>query len=183
MKLRIMAAVFCAACLGFSSAGLAASGYGAGPQFQQGPEEQNLGMQIYNQQVPQLTPEQYDLASRLYQKSAQDAAAVRQALAAKTGLLERELAKPAPDKAAIQSLSAEIGALRGQLLAAGAELRANLAGNGLPPDCLGPCYSEDGYRHYGWGMGPGAYWGGRGWRHGGHGWRGGCWNGMMGNCW
>lgn len=173
---------FCLAALGLASQGFAASGYGSW----QAPEQQNLGMQIYNQQSPQpqLTPEQYDLAARLYSKTAQDMAEIRQELAAKVGLLDEELAKITPDKAKIERLSSEIGTLRGRLLAAGAELRAKLAGNGLPPDCLGPCYSSDGYRHgmmggcWNGGWSDGYHHGGRRGHWGGH-WNG--WHGMMGN--
>lgn len=181
-------AAICAATIGLASQGFAASGYGArGTQ----PEQQNLGMQIYNQQAPdadwqagpqgapQLSPEQYGLARRLYDNAGREMAEIRQELAAKTGMLDEELDQMNPDRAKIERLSAEIGQLRGRLLAKGADLRANLVSNGLPPDCLGPCYSYDGYWH---GMMGGCWsgydgygrgqWGGH--RHGG--WHG----GMMG---
>lgn len=102
--------------------------------------------------------------------------ATRQALATKRAELDALLASPYPDADKIQSLSREIGDLRGQMLAARANMRAQLQKEGLPPDYFAPEYRRD----YGWGYDPHIRRGGY-WRHGGHhghgdrGWGCGCW--------
>lgn len=96
------------------------------------------------------------------------------ALQAKRNELDAILSSPNPDGARIESLSREIGELRGKVLAARTKIRSQLAQKGLSPDFLGsPDYDPD-YR----------YGGPRGYHHGRHhhdGWgpRRGC---MMG-CW
>lgn len=125
----------------------------------------------------QYTPEQIEAAKKMFMENYGNMEQTRQELARKQAELNRELASPAPDRGRIETLSTEIGRLRGKMLAARAELRDNLAARELPQDyygrgpapAYGPCWNGyDGYDRGGW------YHHGRG--HGGyHGPRGGCW--------
>lgn len=160
------AALFCALCLGAHIANAAeASGTdndNVVPKYQ---------MQPYGQQY---TAEQLEAAKKIFNDNYADMEQTRRSLADRQYELSQELASPNPDKGRIEALSQEIGKLRGKMLAARADLRKNLAGQGLPPDCFGngyhrtwgPCWAgERGYPDRGY------YHHGRGWGHG----RGGCW--------
>lgn len=86
----------------------------------------------------QLTPEQMEAARQIFNNNFASMDTTRQALAAKRAELNSVLASPQPDGAKIESLSREIGELRGKMLAARAEVRSQLARNGLPTDFYGP---------------------------------------------
>lgn len=122
-----------------------------------------------------LSQEQQRQAQQIYQETLASTNSAREALNAKRSQLDQELASPNPDGARIESLSREIGELRGQLLAARAQARSRLSQQGLPPDCLSGCWGDRGMMMTnGWQYAPGAYYHhGRGHgRHRGHGhWR------------
>lgn len=111
---------------------------------------------------------------KIFNDNYADMNATRQALTEKRAQLDAELASPNPDRNKIESLSREIGDLRGKMLSARAQVRAELAKKGLPANPYGP-------GDYGWGDNP-EVWQGQGWHHraprhhGGGGWgmRGGC---------
>lgn len=97
------------------------------------------------------TPEQWAEAQRIFEESNAGMATVRQELASKREILDRELAQPNPDPRTIEKLSREIGELRGKMLAARVNARNRLAERGLPADCYGPCnrgYYGGGWSHY-----------------------------------
>ena len=126
----------------------------------------------------QLSPEQLEQAKRIFQESYKDMEATRQALAAKRAELDSLLYSPNPDKAKIETLSREIGELRGKMLAARVETREKLQQNDLPENIYGP----DQPMRRGYGPRPEVWQGGRHWHghrrpHGGWG----C-PGMMGPC-
>lgn len=119
----------------------------------------------------QLTPEQMAEAQRILQQNYAGLEVTRQALAAKRAELDALLNSPAPDTGRIEELSREIGELRGKMLAARVNARNQLASEGLPPDCFGPCANGQwGYGDYrgGWHHHGGYYGGG----HHGYGRRG-----------
>ena len=142
---------------------------------------------------PGLSPEQQATAQKLHSESLAGTNALRDALRAKRAELDAQLASPEPDKGKIESLSRDIGELRGKLMAARVDLRAKLAKEGIPADAYaapapqgrpgpgyggpgygpgyGPCGGPDGH-----GYGYGYHHGRRGGHHGGYGPRGGCWN-------
>lgn len=137
---------------------------------------------------PCLSSEQQATARKLHSETLAGTSGIREKLHAKRAELDAQLASPEPDKDKIESLSRDIGELRGKLMAARVELRAKLAkegipmeacapapqpcpgygpGNGAPGYGPGPCWNSDGHG-YGYGYHHG--------RRGGHGPRGGCWN-------
>lgn len=134
-----------------------------------------------------LTPEQMAEAQQIFNETNADMEITRQKLAAKRTELNQVLSLPMPDRGKIESLSREIGELRGQMLAARAEARNRLAQKGLPatsfapaPQGYGPCWGGNGMMN--WGMmnrGMMGWDGANGWRHHGrhrpHGPRGGYW--------
>ena len=152
-----MLAMLGAFILAGATCGEAASGYGRGPQFD-------------GQNMQQLTPQQMEQARRIFDDNYTQMEGTRQALNQKRAELDYELNNPNPDSAKIARLSQEIGALRGQMLAARAEARNRLSRQGLPPDCFGPCWGGNGMMngmmngYYGWQ--DGSY---NGWHHGGRG--------------
>lgn len=136
---------------------------------------------------PNATPDQWGEAQAILNESYAQMEQTRQMLAAKRMELDQVLAMPNPDRNRIESLSREIGELRGQMLAARAEARSRLQAKGFTMENSGPGY---------WGnyQGSGPCWGpngmmgwDNGWRHhakGRHhrdnGYRGG--HGPMGGC-
>lgn len=144
------------------------------------PARPNYQMQPWGQNV---TPEQWQQAQQIFNESYGQMEQTRQALAAKRMELDQVLAMPNPDRGKIESLSREIGELRGKMLAARVETRDRLASQGLPPDCFA---MHNGPRGENWNGGPCWYgnnayngnWNGWG-HHGGHrghgGPRSGCW--------
>lgn len=140
---------------------------------------------------PGLSPEQEAAARKLHAESLAGTTDLRDALRAKRAELDAQLASPDPDKGKIESLSRDIGELRGKLMAARVDLRARLAREGIPAEAYGPapqgrpgpggpgpnapgygpCWGPDGH-----GYGYGYHHGRRGGHHGGYGPRGGCWN-------
>lgn len=133
-----------------------------------------------NSYGPQMNPQQMEMAREIISRNFADMDSTRQTLAAKRQELDAHLASPNPDPARIESLSREIGELRGKMLAARAQIRSQLAQKGLSPDFLGPDAPE-GPDNFG---GPQGYyphnrsWH-RGWgHHRGHGAPYGC-----GGCW
>lgn len=131
----------------------------------------------------QITPDQAAQAKQAYADNLAKMDSARKQLTVKRAELGAELSSMNPDTAKIESLSREIGELRGKLLSARAELRSKLQGQELPD--YGPMDNYD----YGTPPPPPPY-GYNGWRHHGHGhgWgpgpRGCYWPGMMGmGCW
>lgn len=140
---------------------------------------------------PGLSPEQMQEAQKIFTDNYASMTATRQELAAKRAELNALLASPAPDRGQIERLSTEIGQLRGKMLAARADVRAQLQAKGLPADFYGPRGpAGNGGPNPGWGC-PGMMWdngpgwhgngprgpwhhgprhGGRGHGHGGCGW-------------
>lgn len=150
--------------------GMASLGQAAGPI---GPD---YGGPAYGMQ---LTPEQMEKARKIFTDNYAGMESTRQALAAKRAELAAQLDSPAPDRAKIESLSREIGELRGKMLSARAEVRSSLAKEGLPADFYGPNAPQRGYEdgpawHHGHGRHHDGGWG-RGWHRG--------WGGCMGGCW
>ncbi|MGE9985986.1 periplasmic heavy metal sensor [Desulfovibrio sp. SGI.169] len=117
-----------------------------------------------------LSPEQREKAQSIFNSHYAKMDSVRQALITKRAELDAQMSSPSPDKGKIESLSKEIGELRGKMLAARVDLRAQLDKEGLPTACghMGPGYGHMGYDHD-----MGMRHGGHG--HGGYGGRGGCW--------
>ena len=170
MAVAILAAALCCS---FASPGEAAPRGPNAPQGNFGGPEFGYGNG--------LSPEQMEQARQIFNESYASMDSTRQNLAAKRAELNAELANPNPDKAKIERLATEIGALRGKMLAARTEVRSRLQEQGLPADYYGPrgpnpyydgprpgwgCpgmgMMEDGYR--GWHDGYG--WGHHGPRHG-----------------
>lgn len=117
-----------------------------------------------------ISPEQQEKAEKIFSSYYEKMDSVRQALITKRAELDAQMSSPSPDKAKIESLSREIGELRGKMLAARTDLRAQLDKEGLP---MGYGHMSPGYGHMGSGYGMGMHHGGYG--HGGYGGRGGCW--------
>lgn len=116
----------------------------------------------------QMNPEQMEMAREIIGRNFANMDSTRQALGAKRQELDSLLASPNPDPGRIESLSREIGELRGKMLSARSQIRSQLAQKGLSPDFLGPDAPErpdnfggpQGYhhnrpRHGGWGHGRG----------------------------
>lgn len=130
-----------------------------------------------NYNAPQANPGQADAAREIIDSNYAKLGGTLEALAAKRDELDALLASPNPDGARIESLSREIGELRGKVLAARAQIRSQLAQKGLSPNFLGSNRADpdDNY-------GPRGYHHNRR-HHGGMGYRGcpaGCW-GYMGD--
>lgn len=104
----------------------------------------------------ELSPEQMEQAKKIFNESYAAQDSTRQALAVKRAELNAILSSANPDTAKIESLSREIGELRGKMLAARAETRAKLQQQGLPADIYGP----DQQSQRAWRNGP------RDWHHG-----------------
>lgn len=117
-----------------------------------------------------ISPEQQEKARGIFNSHYAKMDSVRQALITKQAELDAQMSSTSPDKAKIESLSREIGELRGKMLAARTDLRAQLDKEGLP---MGYGHMGPGYGHMGSGYGMGMHHGGYG--HGGYGGRGGCW--------
>ncbi len=128
---------------------------------------------------PGLTPEQAEMARQIFNDNYAKMDATRKALTAKRAELDAELASQNPDTARIESLSREIGELRGRMLSGRVNVRSQLESQGLPTDYYAPRPEDYNYAPpppppaRGWhhGRGYGYHHGGRG------GW--GCWGG----CW
>lgn len=84
--------------------------------------------------TPQITNEQLSQAYKAINEQYPAVVALGQTLTAKYNELNNVLMQPTPDKARIESLSREIGELRGKLLSARADIQTQLQKNGLPPD-------------------------------------------------
>lgn len=132
----------------------------------------------------QLTPQQMAQAQKIFDESFADMETTRQTLAGKRAELDQLLASPNPDGRRIETLSREIGELRGKMLSHRAAVRNKLASQGLPPDCFGPGYGPmmGGYGPMMGGYGPmmegygGPCWGDRGCGYGWHGAHGRHWH-------
>ena len=83
-------------------------------------------------QKPPLTQEQHDGIQKLNQDFMANTLGLRQALMVKKAELNAQLISPTPDTAKVESLSREIGELRGKLLAARLNHKAELAKLGVP---------------------------------------------------
>lgn len=86
----------------------------------------------------QLTPEQRQQAEKIFTENFSSMDETRQLLAQKRQQLDEILASDNPDPSQIETLSREIGDLRGKMLAARVKARAQLAEQGLPQDFYGP---------------------------------------------
>lgn len=127
-----------------------------------------------------VSPEQQAAAQKIFSSHYAAMESTRQSLANARAMLDDELASPNPDGAKIESLSRQIGELRGKMLSDRVNLRNELEKNGLSADIYAPDAPRRNrwddrpevwrhhHRHHGWGpgmMGPrGGCWGG-------------CWNG------
>ena len=127
---------------------------------------------------PGLSAEQRATAKKLHDETVEDTRAIREQLRAKRAERDAQLASPNPDKGKIESLSRDIGELRGKLMAARVDLRAKLAKAGIPADAFEPApgprpgFGPDngGPRNNGPAYGPGPCWGpeGHGYGYGYH---------------
>lgn len=153
-----------------------------------------------------LTADQQSKAKKIHDDVVAATSETREQLRAKRAELDAQLASPEPDKGKIESLSREIGELRGKLMAARVDLRAKLAKEGIPAEAFegapgnggprggfgpgngprngapgygpGPCWGPDGG-----GYGYGYHHGRRGGHHrGGWGWGGNAPRGGYGPC-
>lgn len=124
-----------------------------------------------------LTPEQQTKARQIFQEHYAAMESTRQALALKRAELDNQLASPNPDRGIIETLSREVGELRGKMLSDRVALRAELEKHGLSTDL----YAPDAPQRGPWDGRPEVWRHGRGHGHHGYGWRGwrGCWNGCM----
>ncbi len=123
---------------------------------------------------PQSDPRQAEIAREIIEQNYQNMDSTLQALAEKRNELDAVLASPNPDPTRIETLSREIGELRGKVHSARASIRSQLAKKGLSPNFLG-CNSANPDHDY---VRPRDY------HHNRHhnrcwGYRGGC----MGGCW
>ena len=155
------------------------------------------------QAYPGLTTEQQAKAKKIHDETVADTNDTREKLRARRAELDAQLASPEPDKSKIESLSREIGELRGKLMAARVDMRAKLAKEGIPAEAFeagpgphrgfGP--GDGGPANAGPGYGPGPCWGpdggyGYGYHHGrrgghhrgGWGWGGNAPRGGWGPC-
>lgn len=126
----------------------------------------------------QLTPEQLEAARQIFLNNYAGMDGTRQALSEKRAQLDDELASPSPDPGRIETLSREIGELRGKMLSARAMVRSQLGEQGLPMDVYGPRPPRAGADDPGVWNGPRRHHGPRGGHHGygAPGWGcGGCW--------
>lgn len=87
-----------------------------------------------------LTEEQKDKAKALFDEHRKDTDADRQKLIIKEAELKAQIQSVSPDAAKIESISKEIGEIRGRMLAARVKLDAQLEKEGLPSKGL-----HDGY--------------------------------------
>lgn len=88
----------------------------------------------------QWTSEQRAAAQQIFDENFADMDNIRQQLSDKRLELDAHLSSPNPDGAKIESLSREIGELRGQMLANRAKVRAQLRERGLSSDYYGPSH-------------------------------------------
>lgn len=95
----------------------------------------------------QWTPEQRAQAQEIFDRNYANMNNIRQELAAKRYELDAQLASPNPDSAKIESLSREIGELRGKMLANRSKVRNQLRDQGLSSDYYGD--SNNGNWHHG----------------------------------
>lgn len=91
----------------------------------------------YNRFYSDLSPAQREEANKIFQDNYNQADALRQALNAKRSELDSVMNSQNPDMAKIESLSREIGELRGKLLANKIQVREQLKEKGLPSDMYG----------------------------------------------
>ncbi|MBD5539499.1 MAG: periplasmic heavy metal sensor [Desulfovibrio sp.] len=124
-----------------------------------------------------LSTEQQAKAKKIHDETVAGTSETREKLRAKRAELDAQLASPEPDKEKIESLSREIGELRGKLMAARVDLRARLAKEGIPAEAFEPG-PRNGFgpgngapANAGPGYGPGPCWGpdggyGYGYHHG-----------------
>lgn len=87
---------------------------------------------------PKLSAEQKTAGQKILAANAAARDKINESIIAKRGELAEIMKNPDPDAAKIESLSAEIGSLRGQLLVDRIELRQQLKKAGLPGNCLEP---------------------------------------------
>lgn len=157
MKRFIVASIFCALAIAVSLPVLA----------HPGEHYPNDGMPCWNQK---LTPQQMEQAKKIFDDNYAATNDVRQQLTQKRNELDNLLASQNPDKDRIETLSREIGELRGKILSARVDARAQLAKEGLPADAFGP--GAPGPRGFGrgnngWGQnGPQVWHGGHHGKHG-----------------
>lgn len=130
---------------------------------------------------PGFSAEQQAKAKKIHDETVAATSETREKLRAKRAELDAQLASPEPDKDKIESLSREIGELRGKLMAARVDMRAKLAKEGIPAEAFeaGPGPRNgfgpgNGPANAGPGYGPGPCWGpdggyGYGYHHGRHG--------------
>lgn len=85
-----------------------------------------------------LTTDQQAKARKIHDETVAATSETREKLRAKRAELDAQLASPEPDKGKIESLSREIGELRGKLMAARVDLRARLAKEGIPAEAFEP---------------------------------------------
>lgn len=85
-----------------------------------------------NRMEQQLTPEQQAKYKQIMDESRAATADLRKDLEAKRTELQEILKSDSPDKSRIETLSAEIGVLRGKMLVARVDTNARLKQEGLP---------------------------------------------------
>lgn len=124
----------------------------------------------------QLTPQQRQQAERIFNENFSSMDQTRNELALKRDELNAELESSNPNRAKIESLSREIGELRGKMLNARLNARSQMLKEGLPDDYYGP----DVPSRRTWHRGPEVWRGGHhGRRHHYRDYRG----GYCGGCW
>lgn len=121
------------------------------------PQNNDFGGPGWNRQ---LTPQQMEQARKIFDNNYQAMSETRELLNAKRAQLKAVMAQPNPDKSQIETLSREIGELRGKILAARVDVRNQLSSQGLPKDFFGPNAPRRGE----WDNGPEKM-PGPGWRH------------------
>lgn len=132
----------------------------AGTSFAVGPDD-DYDDNLYG---PQLSQEQMAQARKIFNDNYASMEATRKALTAKRAELDAQLASPTPDKAKIESLSREIGELRGKILSSRVEVRTQLEKQGLPSDFYGPApaprndFRRGDFRHHHGRRGHGCPW-------------------------
>lgn len=167
LKTATIGAAFCAMLLVYGVA-QAAAGF-------TGPGSNDGNRPVWGDQ---LTPEQRQQMEKIFNDNFSDMDETRQMLAAKRQALDEELRSPNPNPAKIETLSREIGELRGKMLAARVAVRSQLEKAGLPGDFYGPGAPRPEKRRP---RGPEVWHGGRSGH--GHGHHNRSWRGCPGGCW
>lgn len=96
--------------------------------------------------LEKLSPEQQAAARKIIDENRASTSATREALKARTAELDAQMKSETPDTTLVQKLSAEIGELKGRLLAARADLRQELAKGGIPSGTFERDVNRDGGR-------------------------------------